>query len=367
MRILYDSKIFYLQKVGGISKYFTQIHLVIKNYYKLKIIAPIYLNDYLDTVNDKNIIKFIKLDRQYKYTRSISFFLNNLFFRIYFKFFRPDIIHLTYYDKKLNFNKKKCKIVITVYDLVHEIFEKDYDFKYPKKFKKNYIDQADHIICISENTKKDLLKFYEVSPDKISVIKLGFNTSKEYQEIKDDYLTKPYLLFVGDRKNYKNFKNLIASYSLSEKLKKDFNIVCFGGGGLVEHERILLQNLNINLSKIKCLSGSDLELNFIYKKAKAYICPSFYEGFGLTILEAMNMNCPIISSNRGSLPEVGGDAIEYFDPYNIDEIKEKIEKIVYSEINILNQKKKFQKNLQKFSWDATARETMLIYEKLQNK
>jgi glycosyltransferase involved in cell wall biosynthesis len=366
MKILYDYNIFYLQKVGGISKYFTQIYLIISNFYRVRIVAPIHINDYLNNIKNKEIVTFTKLDRQYKFTRSISIFLNNFFFGIYINFFRPDIIHLTYYNKELNF-KKNCKIVITVYDLVHEIFENDYNFKYPKKFKKNYIDVADHIICISENTKKDLLKFYEVNPNKISVIKLGFNSSKEYQEIEDDYLSKPYLLFVGDRKNYKNFKNLIISYSLSEKLKKDFNVVCFGGGPLVAYERILLKNLNINLSKIKCISGSDLELNFIYKKAKAYICPSFYEGFGLTILEAMNMNCPIISSNTGSLPEVGGDAIEYFDPYNVDDIKEKIEKIVYSEINILHQKKNFPKNLQKFSWDITAKETMLIYEKLQNK
>jgi glycosyltransferase involved in cell wall biosynthesis len=366
MKILYDYNIFYLQKVGGISKYFTQIYLIIRNFYSVRIVAPIHVNDYLNNIKNKEIVTFVKLDRQYKFTRSISIFLNNFFFRIYINFFKPDIIHLTYYNKELNF-KKNCKVVITVYDLIHEIFQEDYNFKYPKKFKKNYIDIADHIICISENTKKDLLKFYEVNPDKISVIKLGFDTSKEYQEIKDDYLSKPYLLYVGDRKNYKNFKNLIISYSLSEKLKKDFNIVCFGGGGLVEHERILLQKLNINLSKIKCLSGSDLELNFIYKQATAYICPSFYEGFGLTILEAMNMNCPIISSNAGSLPEVGGDFIEYFDPYNIDEIKNKIEKVVYSETNILKQKKNFSKNLQKFSWEATARETMYIYEKLQNK
>ena len=91
------------------------------------------------------------------------------------------------------------------------------------------------------------------------------------------------------------------------------------------------------------------------------------ENFPLTILEAMNMNCPIISSNAGSLPEVGGDSIEYFDPHNIDEIKHKIEKIVYSKTNILKQKKKFRKNLQKFSWEVTAKETMYIYEKLQNK
>ena len=366
MKVLYDYNIFYLQKVGGISKYFTQIFLIIRKFCRARILAPIHINDYLNNIKNKEIVTFVKLDRQYKFTRSISIFLNNFFFRIYINLFRPDIIHLTYYNNKLNF-KKKCKIVITVYDLVHEIFENDYNFKYPKKFKKNYIDLADHIICISENTKKDLLKLYEVNPDKISVIKLGYNPSKEYKEIKDEYLSKPYLLYVGDRKNYKNFKNLIISYSLSKKLKRDFNIVCFGGGPLVEHEKILIKNLNINLSKIKYISGSDLELNFIYKQAKAFICPSFYEGFGLTILEAMNMNCPIISSNAGSLPEVGGDAIEYFDPYNINEIKKKIEKIVYSKSNIFKQKIKFSKNLQKFSWDITAKETMYIYEKLQNK
>lgn len=366
MKIFYDYNVFYIQKVGGVSKYFIKIYFIIRNFYKVRIIAPIHINDYLNEVQNKEIFTFIKLDRQYKFTRSVSIFLNKFISKIYFNFFSPDIVHLTYFDKKIYF-KKKCKIVITVYDLIHEIFENYYNFKYPRNFKQQYIDIADHIICISENTKKDLLKFYKIDQKKISVIKLGFDNSKKYLEIKDDYLSKPYLLYVGSRENYKNFKNFIMAYSFSEKLKKDFNIVCFGGGSLLEYEKILIQNLNINLSKIKYMSGTDLELNYLYKNAKAYICPSLYEGFGLTILEAMNMNCPIISSNAASLPEVGGDSIEYFDPYNVFEIKDKIEKIVYSETNILKQKKNFTENLQKFSWEVTAKETMHIYEKLQNK
>ena len=81
--------------------------------------------------------------------------------------------------------------------------------------------------------------------------------------------------------------------------------------------------------------------------ARAFICPSLYEGFGLTILESMNMSCPIVSSNAGSLVEVGGHAVEYFDPRDIEEIKNKIEKIVYSETNILKQKKKLPQNFEK--------------------
>ena len=103
MKILYDYNIFYLQKVGGISKYFTQIFLIIRKFCRARILAPIHINDYLNNIKNKEIVTFVKLDRQYKFTRSISIFLNNFFFRIYINLFRPDIIHLTYYNNKLMF------------------------------------------------------------------------------------------------------------------------------------------------------------------------------------------------------------------------------------------------------------------------
>ena len=365
MKILFDYNVFSLQKIGGVSKYFLEIFSIICRQHDTKIVAPIHINDYLSEYKSKNIFCFFKLKKQYRFTRKIIYFVNSIIFKLSIKIFNPDIIHLTYFSQKIGFSKN-CKIVITVYDLIHEIFEDDFNFGYSKKFKKNYILAADHIICISQNTKKDLINFYDVHDKKISVVSLGYNRSKKFLKINDQFLEKPYLLYVGSRNNYKNFANFIIAYSYSSKLMRDFNILCFGGGGLSDLEKKFIKNLKINHLNIKCITGSDQELNYAYMNARAFICPSLYEGFGLTILESMNMNCPIVSSNAGSLVEVGGEAVEYFNPKDTEEIKNKIEKIVYSDVNIDSQRKKFKSNLEKFSWECAAKETMDIYEKLQS-
>lgn len=354
-----------MQKFGGVSRYFLEIFKIVQNFHDVKIVAPVHINYYLQEYKNKNIFNIFFLNKQYKYTKLLTQITNNLIFNLFVKIYNPNIVHLTYYSQKINF-KKKCKIVITVYDLIHEIFERKYNFKYPKKYKKNSLLLSDHIICISENTKKDLIKFYNIDKKKISVIPLAYNKSKKFIKVNDDFLKKSYLLYVGARGTYKNFKNFITAYSTSPKLKKDFVVVCFGGGPFNCSEKKMIQKLNIDTCNIKNISGSDLELNYVYMKAKAYICPSLYEGFGLTILESMNMNCPIISSNAGSLCEVGGDAVEYFNPNNISDIRKKIEKIVYSNKNIKLQRKKHKLNLKKFSWEFTARETIKVYEKLQS-
>ena len=125
----------------------------------------------------------------------------------------------------------------------------------------------------------------------------------------------------------------------------------------------MIMDLKIDFDSLKFINGDELELNYIYKHAKAYICPSLYEGFGLTILEAMNMNCPVISSNTSSLKEVGGDAAVYFNPEDIDDMKFKIESVVYSDIKISELNNKMIHNLQKFDWDFTASQTLKVYEK----
>ena len=362
MKILYDHKIFYLQKYGGVSNYFINLCNKLKLSHDTKIIAPIYINNYLQKFDKKNKLTFIKLKKHFKYSRKISNTINNNFFYNYCKFKKPDIVHLTYFDKEICF-KKKFKVVVTVYDLIHEIYEKEYNFKYPKSFKYNYLSIADEIICISENTKRDLIKYYNIEEKKITVIYLGVNKEKKLKEIKNFIIDKPYLLFVGDRKNYKNFNKFIISFSQSNKLKKDFNIVCFGGGPASKTELKNISDLKIDINNIKFIEGDELELNYIYKNAKAFICPSLYEGFGLTILEAMNMNCPVISSNAGSLKEVGGDAAVYFNPNSIDDIKYKIESVVYSDNKIFELRDKMINNNKKYDLDLTAKQTLKVYEK----
>ena len=198
---------------------------------------------------------------------------------------------------------------------------------------------------------------------KITVVYLGVNKQKNFKKINNFNLDKPYLLFVGDRNNYKNFDNFILSFSKSEKLKKDFDIIFFGGGSISLREEKMIYDLKIDFDSIKFIDGDELELNYIYKNAKAYICPSLYEGFGLTILEAMNMNCPVISSNTSSLKEVGGDASVYFNPEDIEDMKYKIESVVYSDSKILELRNKMVNNIKKFDWNLTASQTLKVYEK----
>ncbi len=363
MKILYDHRIFYLQKFGGISKYFIKVIEQIQKTQNTKIIAPIHINNYLEENKNLNTFKIFKLKKHYKNTRFLSNTINNLFFKSFYSLTKPDIVHLTYYHNKLDF-KKKSKIVITVYDLIHEKFGSVYNFKYPKNFKKNYLNSCDKIICISQNTKKDLLKYYDVDENKLVVIPLGVDRNQEFKEVNNKFLSKPFILFVGDRKNYKNFENFIKSYSISEKLQNNFNIVCFGGGSFDKEELKLFDELRLKIHKIRQFSGNDLELNYFYKSAALYVCPSLYEGFGLTLLEAMNMGCPIASSNRGSLQEVGLNTVEYFDPENIENIKDVLEGFLFSSQKISSQRKNFKSHLDKFSWDLVAKKTILAYNSL---
>ena len=151
---------------------------------------------------------------------------------------------------------------------------------------------------------------------------------------------------------------------MSEQLKKDFGIVCFGGGKFRKKEIEMFNEFKINFDKIKYFEGNDLLLTNFYKNATALIYPSQYEGFGLPVLEAMSFNCPVICSNTSSLPEVGGDAVAYFSPNNIENIKSTICEIVYSEKNKNDLLVKGKKRYQMFNWKKCADETLNIYKKI---
>ena len=125
---------------------------------------------------------------------------------------------------------------------------------------------ADHIICISKKTKEDLIKFYNISENKISVIYLGsdhaLSSPNKYESLNKD---KPYILYVGSREKYKNFQFFLEGYSLSERLKMDFNLVLFGGGKLSNKERKIISGLKIDHKNIIQIDGDDKKLYQLYK------------------------------------------------------------------------------------------------------
>jgi glycosyltransferase involved in cell wall biosynthesis len=373
MNILYDHQIFIDQSYGGPSRYFFNIIEEIKKKENLKISAPIHINQYLS-----------ELPKSLVYGHNINYLMNeNIPFRIReiirnklidkinifywkksIKNFKPDILHKTYYD---NYEKTKIPTVLTVYDLIHEKYHELYQKKKDYRPKEKAIKNADKIICISQNTKKDLIQYYDVDQKKIEVIYLASNINKKGELLNRDIAKIPFknfILFVGKRLGYKNFDNLIKVYANSNQLKKDFKIICFGGGAFSKSEKEKFKNLKLDKKNIIQIFGNDLMLSQLYKNARALIYPSLYEGFGLPILEAMSLNCAVICGNTSSMTEVGGNAVLYFDPNNLDEMASVIEKNIYSnEIldNLINLGKERAKL---FSWQKCGQETLDCYNQL---
>ena len=172
-------------------------------------------------------------------------------------------------------------------------------------------------------------------------------------------------MYVGGRKRYKNFFSIIDVFKKNKQIYNEFKIVCFGGGQLLNSEKKVLVEKGIDLSKVIFFPYQNDQVLFdLYKNATALIYPSFNEGFGMPILEAMSLGCPVISSNTSSLPEVYGEAALSFCPLSHNELLNNLEKIAFeSELR----KKLITSGLKqslKFSWKNCANETLSVYKKL---
>jgi len=229
--------------------------------------------------------------------------------------------------------------------------------------KKKVIECAVKIIAISENTKTDIIHFYDIDPKKIEVIPLA--TSLQMNTT-DSVLTLPqkYILFVGNRGAYKNFAFFINSISAFLCEEKDLYVICAGGGVFSVDEMHLLNDLKVK-TKVLCYPIlNDTTLSCLYRKAVLFVFPSLYEGFGIPVLEAFSCGCPVAASNCSSLPEVGDDAVSYFNPNNSDSIQQVVEDIVHNDSLRDSLRKRGYQRLKLFSWEKTALATKNVYDNL---
>jgi len=363
MKILFDYSIFFHQQQGGISRYFLNIYKeFIQKKIDTKILAPLHNNIFLKNSNYKsNLNLYIK--SYPKNTRKIIKFYNQTLTNFYINLYKPEILHKTFYEKNLNKNKKVKKI-LTVMDLAHEIYYKDYRFKENFKHKKLAIQNLDHIICPSNKTKNDFLSYYNFPEKNIDVVYMGIEQFKNCNINNVKRIDDPFLLYVGGRDKYKNFINLVKAYAISKNLKNDFKIIFFGGGKFNEEELNLFKKYNLNINNLIQISGDDNQLLYLYKKASAFIFPSIIEGLGLPPLEAMSQGCPVISSNHPAILEAVGGAAETFNPLSIDDIVQKIENVLYDKTYTNTLIKKGIDRSKLFSWNRCANETLNVYKKI---
>jgi glycosyltransferase involved in cell wall biosynthesis len=361
MKICFDNEIFWTEQFGSISSryFFNLINTLSTNNNNLdvKVFAKFYLNKKLDDLSKQivvgNRIKFKPPFGGRIFRKLNSFFLNK---RI--NEYNPDIIHKTYYTNLLPKNHKS-KVVLTVMDLWHEKNNENYR---PKDYS---LKISDHILCPSISTKNDLIEIYNIDEKKITVTYFGVEKF-ENVKIKNDITShnKPFLLFVGARGRYKNFNNFIEAYAKSEMLQKNFNIICFGGVVFSKDEINLFKKLKIFDSISREKNNDDQTLLTLYKNAKCLVYPSSHEGLGLPPIEAMSLGCPTITSNHPAIVEGVGKASAIFNPNNIIEIKQVLEKNLRSADNLNKLTDLGYIQSKNFSWDKCAKETLDVYKKL---
>ena len=373
MKILFDNQIFELQKYGGISRYFCELFKKFNNYSDIQYQLPIRnsINEYLSKIepfNKQDLYPHVTARMRGKtlINKILDIFDKNSNKNIVKKALLEqnfDIFHPTYYSPYFLKYLGSKKLVVTIYDMIHEIYPEYFLSDKGKTInnKRKLVMRADKIIAISESTKKDIIKFYNIPEDKIKVIYLGNSLIPSQNELSDKTnICKGYILFVGSRNLYKNF--LFFVKSVAPLLKKDPNlkIITTGGGKFSPEETSLFNQLEI-VDQISQVSVNDTELAKLYKNAICFVFSSLYEGFGIPILEAMSCDCPAVLSNTSSLPEIGGDAAEYFDPMNSDNILNAVSKVINNKELRKMMILKGKEQLKKFSWDKTAKETVELY------
>ena len=364
MKILYDYQIFYNQKYGGPSRYFIELHKNIIDFnHDAKIYLPIHVNNHIKENKISGIKEGLFLKRKFKLNSFLKLY-NKFSTTRYLNSFNPDIIHPTYYD--IGFYKKfKKPKVLTVYDLIHERYRELYNIKRDVLPKKEAIDNSDYYLCPSKCTQRDLIEYYNVKEEQTSVIYWAPFINKNHESKHLSYNNKkPYLLYVGNRHGYKNANLMIEAISLSKEIMMNYNVIFFGGGNFKKVEIDLFKKFNYSESQFKLINGNDQDLVNLYKNASALVYPSLYEGLGLPILEAMQFNCPVITSYTSGMIEAGGDAVEYFDPKKKESIVASIKKVLFSEGRQKELINLGQKRIDQFSWKRVGKETLNIYKKL---
>lgn len=365
MRIAFDHQIFLLQTHGGISRYYTRLAENLRDMGEAaRIFAPVHRNEHLHSAN-KGVSAGIHLTKFPRGTTRLIQAASAAVAGWRARSWRPDLVHETYYAAKPTV-KGKSPTVITVYDMIHELYESTLPpGDLTASLKRAAVARADHVICISENTRQDLIRLYGLPEGKTSVVHLGFDmpASGIEQGRPVSEAGKPYLLYVGPRGGHKNFDGLLRAFAASKSLQGDLDIIAFGGGILRPAELQRLAELGLART-VTQVSGGDATLHRLYAGARAFIYPSFYEGFGLPPLEAMAHACPVISSNSSSMPEVIGPAAEFFDPTDTESIRLAIESVVYSEQRRAELVSLGVETLSRYSWRRCAEATLAVYNKV---
>lgn len=329
-------------------------------YYSKKIMRP---KESKDIKNIKSLI--IKNQVIKKIVRNILFLSSRFFASNYDLYWQPNFIP--------NDVIKAKKIITTVHDfsfILHKDFHPKERIEYFEKYFFKNIFKSDAIITGSKFSKQEIIERLNFQDRDIHVIYHGINHKifKKHNDLNVNfYLPEKFIFSVGSIEPRKNLLGLLKAYiQLNKNIKNEYKLVLAGFKGWENKEIMeLIEKDKENIHYLGFIS--DIELVKVYNLATCFVFPSFYEGFGLPVLESMACGTPVVCSNTSSLPEVGGDAVVYCNPNDIDDIKNKIE-LVLDDKNLQNNM--ITKGLERaklFSWEKSASEHLKVFKEVLQK
>lgn len=355
MKIIFDNIIFSQQRAGGISVVWYEL---LKRVLKESDIQPIFIDYQSSHLN--YFRKSLILPKKSIIFKSNFLLKIRRYFNPHIRINEKTIFHSSYYR---TCNHPKVYNVTTVHDFTYEKYYRGVAKWLHCKQKYKAIRNSDIIICISENTKKDLLKILPtIDESKIKVIYNGVSEDYFKTDIHDEdelpFPIESYLIFVGSRKGYKRF-----DFAVEIAKQFNLNLIIVGGGELTKKERSFVDK-EISVNKyVKMDAVSNNMLNKLYNSAFCFIYPSEYEGFGIPVIEAQKACCPVIAFDGSSIKEIASDSALLFSDFNIDLIEQFVNTLKDPQQRndlIL----KGMKNAERFSWDKTYEEYMTVYSQL---
>ncbi len=362
MKIGIDARSAMMNKKGGFGVYTRNL---------IKSMASLYPEHFFELKHQKEIEHGFKDINNMK-TDKLSFPLNILWtqIRLPIHFLRNKSDVFLFPSQTIS-KFTSIKKAVTIHDLRFKAIEnlnKSEYFRLNLQIK-DCINYSDIIICVSNKTKSDLIKYYSVDEKKINVIYHGADHIAEINESSRLYrrndlmdkfkISRDFLLTVGYTNKHKNIVSAVHCLGDLVKDGYDLDLVIVGPNGNDEKNiQEKISDLNLNGRVIRIPYAETKTLGYLYHFSKLFIYPSVYEGFGFPVLESMRSGGVVLGSNAGSIPEIGGNAMEYF---NADEPEE----LTYKAKNIISDKEKREilkfkgyEHARSFLWEKTAKMTM---------
>jgi glycosyltransferase involved in cell wall biosynthesis len=352
-----DEQIFAIQTYGGISRMFAELAREFvdspgRDLTLLPLHAPI-INRYV--LENRDLVEHLHAVAARNQWTALARYMTRLRVRI-----ESEIVHNTFYLPHGLTPTRGAKRIVTVHDMIPELLpgtRRRLDFL---TLKRRYVETADHVICVSEATRDDLLRVYGDIRAPISVVHHGVDPRFHPEVVRADFLPERYLLFVGNRSSYKDARVLFEAFGLISREDRDLRLLCVGGSGLTPKEVELLQMLGIR-ERVSQRHLADDDMTSAYAHATAFVFPSRFEGFGLPAVEAMACGTPVILARATSLPEVGGDAAAYFEPADARELASVLREIIGSEPTRSEMKRRGLARAATFTWARSADLTAEAY------